>query len=256
MENITQIFNTAKAEFEKSKASEQSVEQLYDLIYLLQKQDRYFEEDYILAQLYILVGSKSQAIKIIESRLEHASKYEITQLKILLSDIDKENIRSYRDLGEAKLIQPVTQLFWDDILISEQGDGDYFEITISDTVKHIVIANKNLENKELNLTIFVSNDLQKSIEADWVYNLINQIEWLGNMKNELIDFYNGSDFDNKLDRVGKVWFDGLDIMDLSIYIENDETIMTEITFSDSVLNDIGVSFSFKDQIIEYVAYGC
>ncbi|AZA89462.1 Uncharacterised protein [Chryseobacterium nakagawai] len=177
MENRTHIFNTAKAEFKESKASEQSPENL-------------------------------------------------------------------------------TQLYWDDILISEQEDGDCFEITISDTVKHIVIANKNLENKELNVSIFVSKDLQKNIEADWVYKLINQIEWLGNIKNELIDFYNGSDFDNKLDKVGKVWFDGLEIMDLYIHIENDETIVTEITFSDYLRNDIGISFSFKDQIIEDVEYGC
>lgn len=150
----------------------------------------------------------------------------------------------------------LTQLYWDDILISEKEDGDCFEITISDTVKHIVIANKNLENKELNVSIFVSNDLQKNIEADWVYKLIKQIEWLGNIKNELIDFYNSSGFDNKLDKVGKVWFDGLEIMDLYIRIENDETIGTEITFSDYLRNDIGISFSFKDQIIEDVEYGC
>lgn len=259
MENITQIFNAAHAEFKKSKASEQSVENLYNLIYLLQERNRDFEENFVLAKLYKTIGNQIEAIKIIESVLINANKKESTLLKTLLSEINQQNvfgIKHYRDLRDAKLVKPSTQLFWDNILISEQDEQDGFRITISDTIRHIVIANKNLENKEHNISIFVSNDLQKNIEADWVYKLINQIEWLGNIKNELIDFYNRSDFDNKLERVGKVWFDGLDIMNLLIYIENDETMVTEITFSDYVLDDIGVSFSFKDQVIEYIEYDC
>ncbi|MDM1554941.1 hypothetical protein PYS58_03620 [Chryseobacterium indologenes] len=259
MENITRIFNDAHAEFKKSKASEQSVENLYNLIYLLQERNRDFEENFVLARLYKTIGNQIEAIKIIESVLINANKKESTLLKTLLSEIDQQNVsgvKHYRDLREAKLIKSSTQLFEDNILISEQDEGDCFRITISDTIKHIVIANKNLENKEQNISIFVSNDLQKNIEAYWVYKFINQIEWLGNIKNELIDFYNGSDFENKSDRVGKVWFDGLDIMDLYIRIESDETIVSEITFSDYLLDDIGISFSFKDQTIENVEYGC
>ncbi len=258
MENITQIFNTAKAEFKKSNASEQSVEQLYDLIYLLQKQNRNFEEDYILAQLYTLVGNRSAAIEVIKSGEIPANKNEAAQLEKLLSDLEKNiyNVKLYKDLREAKLVKPATQLYLDDILIPGQGEDDYFKITISDTVKYIVVANKNLENNDHNLAIFVSNTLQKSIESDWVYKLISQIEWLGKIENDLIDFYNRSDFDNKMENVGKRWFDGLDIMDVSIYIENDETIVTDITFSDYFLSDIGISFSLKDQAIVYVEYGC
>lgn len=258
MENITQIFNTTKAKFKNSKASEQSVEQLYDLIYLLQKQKRNFEEDYILAQIYTLVGKRSAAIEVIKSREVLVNKNEAAQFKKLLSDIEQNiyNVKLYKDLREARLIKPATQLYWDDILIPGQGDEDYFKITISDALKHIVVANKNLENNDHNLTIFVSNELQKSIESDWVYKLISHIEWLGKIENELIDFYNGSDFDNKLEKVGKLWFDGLDIMDVSIYIENDETIVTDIIFSDYFLNDIGISFSLKDQAIVDVEYGC
>jgi hypothetical protein len=259
LENIAQIYNTAKAEFKRSKASEQSIENLYNLIYLLQERHRDFEEDFVLAKLYKTVGNQIEAVKIIESALINANKKESALLKTLLSEINQKNafnIKHYRDLRDAKVIKPATQLYWNDILITGQGNEDCFEITISDTIKQIVIANKNLENKELNVSIFVNNDLPKVIESDWAYKLINQIEWLGNIKNELIDFYNSSDFDNKLDKVGKIWFDGLNIMDLYIYIEHDEIIITEITFSDYLLDDIAVSFSIKDQIIENVEYGC
>lgn len=250
MENLTKLFANAQKDFIATKASEQSVEQLYDIIYLLRDRNRKPEEEYLLAQLHNLVGNQIGAMKVLEAGLANANKDEATPLKELLSDIQKQDawkVKHYRDLRGSRAIKPATQLYWDDFSISENSGGDYFEVKISSEIKEIVIANKYLENHELHIGIFVSSGLQKSVEEDWMHKLMTHLEWLSGIKDELIDFYNQSRFDYKLGKVGKEWFDGLAVMNLFIEIAEDETLSTDIVLLDYLRNDMGFNLTFQDR---------
>ena len=111
MEKLTTRFINAKKEFLDSKASEKSVENLYDIIYFLKNiKERNFEENYVLAEIYNLVGENIFASKIIEESLVNAKGKEIESLKSIQNKIENQldnlNVKIYRDLRDSKLKNP------------------------------------------------------------------------------------------------------------------------------------------------------
>lgn len=218
MENIIQTFINAKTEFINSNASEKSVEKNYDVIYsLVEIEKRNFDENYLLAQAYHLIGQNIYASKIIDENLIDATKeVEIEKLKKLQQKVDNQDtwrITHYRDLRDAKIIKDPTILCVNDFIITK--DQNEFCIEIIDRINNIIILNKNVKNKDIwgkknNYIIFSTIEPNKSL----LLKLADYIKWLGELKVELLDFYNDFSFiEGKLDHVEQKWYDGLKVFD-------------------------------------------
>lgn len=259
MENISTKFEKAQTEFIKSNASEKSVENLYDLIYSLKEiEQRNFYEDYFLAEAYNLVGKYIYASKIINKRLvENLKEVEIKKLKELqqkIDNLDFWNVKKYRDLRDAKIIKSPTKLNLEDFIISK--DKMEYCIGISNKINSIVIINKNviIEDRLFNEDINVAFS-QKEPTNSLLVKLVEYIEWIGQIKDELLNFYNNDFFGHrKLNNVGQKWYDGLNIADLSIYIDNEDNFETEITAQDYLQNDFGFRLEFENKNFKNIEY--
>lgn len=259
MENISTKFEKVKFEFIKSNASEKSVENLYDLIYSLKEiKQKNFDEDYILANAYHLAGKNIYAKKIIDKRLiENFKKFEIKKLEELKQEIDNRDIwntKHYRDLRDAKIIKNSTKLNLEDFIISK--DKMEYCIGISNKINSIVIINKNviIMDRLFNFDNNVAFS-QKEPTNTLLIKLLEHIEWLGQIKEELLNFYNNDFFGaGKLNNVGQKWYDGLNVEDLIIYIDNDDNFETEIIAHDYLQNDYGFRLEIENRNFKNIEY--
>lgn len=259
MENLQSHFIKLKNEFIQPVVSEKSVENLYDIIYLLEKnENRNFNETYFLAEALNLVGQNIYAEKIIENKLvENLNKTELEKLKKLKQIIksrDIWNIKKYRDLRDAKILKEPTKLNLSDFIISK-NISEYC-IALSNEIKDIVVFNKNVQIEKL---LFNENNniafSQKDPTNILILKLIEHIEWIGQTKIELLHFYNEEFFgEGKLYNVGQKWYDGLNVGDISIYIDNSENFETEIILYDYLQNDYGFRLEIENKVFKNIEY--
>lgn len=252
MEDINQVFHQAQVEFIYMNASEASVEKLYDISYDLEMRNRNFDENYVLAQIYNILGKRISASKIIEFTLKEANSEQKHQLNKLVDDMSyKERfiINIYRDLREAKLIKSPSKLTVDDFVIQNTEIGGWADIKISDEFANIVILNKNLNTHD-DVAIAVPH-----FSANQYFEqLIDYIEWLGDFKNDLLTFYTNNSFELKYFDVDQNWFDGLDVDSLVIEIDNKRNVFCEIVIYDYLKNNMGFRLEIENRIIKSIEY--
>jgi len=259
MNNILQTFVNAKMEFIKSNASEKSIENIYDVIYALVKiENRNFDENYLLAQAYDFIGQNIDSSKIIEkSLLGNTNEAEIEKLKELKHKIDNKNdeirFKRYRDLREARIVKEPTILSVNDFVVTKTNVN--FIIEITSKVENIVILNKNVKNEDDNC--MADSILEPTIEPDYtlLLKLADYIKWLGELKDELIEFYNNSSIKvGKRKDVEQNWYDGLDVYRFWISIVNDGKFETEITIYDYLHYDTGFILTIENRTIKSIEY--
>ena len=259
MENIFQAFINAKAEFVSSNASEKSIEKIYDIIYNLTKIEKLnFDENYTLAQAYYLVGHRFYASKIIEkSLIGNINKIQIEKLKKLQDKMynqDVWEIKRYRDLRDAKTTKSPTILQLNDFVISK--DRNEYCIGISDKIRNIVILNKNVEIEDLGFN--EDRNIAFTQEEPSVFlllKLIDYIQWIGQVKDDLLDFYNNFSFiEGKIDHVEQKWYDGLDVFDFFISVDDDGNFETYIILMDYLQNDYGFRLEIENKFFKSIEY--
>lgn len=258
METLTERFLKAQTEFFTSNASEKSIENISDIVcFLKERKERNFEENYILAQAYNLLGENIFASKIIEKSLLTAKDIEIEKLRILKDKIDSRDIwrvKHYRDLRDSKAIKESTKLSIEDFIVSEDIDNTYC-IKISERIKKLVIINKHMRNESKAGDRDVYYLFSEKKPSNFILQaLIEYIIWLGGLKNELINFYNASNFDHKLNDVGQDWFDGLEVYDLSINVDKNDSFNTEIILFDYLQNDFGFRLEIENRTLKSIEY--
>lgn len=253
-ENIVKLFIKAHSEFKESKKSDKSVENLYDLIYLLKDKNRNSEEDYILANIYNLLGDSWSALQIINDTIGTANNKIKQKLIKLKAEIDKQNIqiqhiKKYRDLRDAKLIKQPTILKKEDFIVSIDELAKSHLLKLTKTDKNVVLLNKNVK---IGKDYFIFSKIKPD---EYIFFLIEEyIEWLGTLKDELLDFYNNNEFDYKVSKVGQDWFDGLKIWDINIEIDTEFSFLTTIFISDYQKNDFGFRLEIKNNVIRCIEY--
>lgn len=257
MKNITEEFIDAESDFLKSNGSEKSIEKLYDIIYFLKDlKEPTFEEEYILSKTYNIVGSNIYASIIIDESLKTSNLGQTVKLKELKSKIDSEyswNTKIYRDLRDSKIKKDATKLTIEDFIISPTNRGSY-DIKISEKIKNIVLLNKNVPNEAVwgDDACFIFSEKKPDYYS--LLLLIEYIIWLGEVKDELLKFYNGTDFVDKLPYVTTAWFDGLNIFDFYISIDINDNLNTEITIHDYLQNDYGFRLKIQNFIFKQIEY--
>lgn len=76
MSGLLPYFIELSLEFKRTEVSVHTVHKLFDLTYHLHQKERSFEENYILAESYHLLGYRNKAEKILESVISTAGKKE------------------------------------------------------------------------------------------------------------------------------------------------------------------------------------
>lgn len=260
MDTISSKFEKEQSEFIKSNASEKSIENLYDIIYSLKEiTEKKFEENYILACAYELIGKNINALKIIDNVLHcNTNEFEIRKLSLLKEHIkskDRWNNKIYRDLRDARIIKLPTIIHLNNFVVSK--DRNEYCIGISEEIKNIVLLNKNvkiddlwLDDEKRNIA-FSQNEPTKPL----LIKLINYIEWLGQVKDELLNFYNSSiSFEGKIYDVGQEWYDGLRIFDFHIAIDKNENFEAFFIIYDYLQNNYGFHLEIKNRNINSIEY--
>jgi hypothetical protein len=208
--------------FRKTNASTESVEKLYDLLYELENANRTKQDDLVLSNVYSLLGFHKSAYEVFKTVADLTNRKEATKLFVMegKSKSHKDNfiikdIRRYRK----KKAQPKLEL--SDFVKSKSNDNK-FKITN----KNSVVFNK--------LTDKVSVYLPNGHIENYLDKIINYINWLGNCKKELIDFYNK---ENSEDRANDDWYDTLVIYRTQIVIEESGVIFCSISGGDDFYQD-------------------
>lgn len=252
-ENIAKLFIKAHSEFIQTKKSEKSVEALFDLIYLIRKKESSEQENYVLANLYSLLGKNIDAQKVIEKGLKGDNKKVIQKLLNLQKEIDKQKqwhrIKEYRDLRDSKFIKKPSKIKKSDFVISKEERTETYHLKFSDTKKEIVILNKNVK---------IGNDYLISSKAkpdEFLFLLIEEhIEWLAKLKNEFLTFYNNNEFEYKFGIVDQNWFDAINVWDFQIEINENLSLVTNIYISDYLQDDFGFRLEIIDKTIQEIEY--
>lgn len=208
--------------FRKTNASTESVEKLYDLLYELENANRTKQDDLVLSNVYSLLGFHKSAFEVFKEVADLNNRKEVTKLYVMeeKSKSHKNNfiikdIRKYREKKE----QPKLEL--SDFVKSKSNDNK-FKITN----KNSIVFNK--------LTDKVSVYLPNGHIENYLDEIINYINWLGNCKKELIDFYNK---ENDEDRANDDWYDTLVVYRTQIVIEESGAVFCSISGGDDFYQD-------------------
>lgn len=129
-----------------------------------------------------------------------------------------------------------------------KGNG-FYDIFLSDDIEYVVVLNKILNIKEDIAISFYTEPTEYSIQK-----LINHIEWLGTVKDELINFYNNNPIDYKLNNVNQKWYDNLEISILMIEYDKENKLNTEIIIYDGLYDGYGFRLEIEDKIIKSIFY--
>ncbi len=259
MKEPVPYFTALILEFEKSGASAESINKLFDLLYELRKKNRSHQEQYILAKTLYLLGSHHEAEIILESDespVHSPRKKEQERSLKLLQEIRKENsspfrtAKVYRDLREAASPKKISLLSLDDLKTMQDHDGNRttYQIAFSDSVKNIIVCNKNVTTEWIN--VFSENQPDEFL----MMKLIFHFEWLAGIKNELTEFYRTADTDYKPEKTDPDWFNGLEVWDVMIDIDLENTIHTEILIADYYNNGYSFCLTLKDSAIIDLQY--
>lgn len=220
--DYTKDYVELSKEFRKSNASTESVEKLYNLLYELENANRTKQDDLVLSNVYSLLGFHKSAFEVFKEVADLNNRKEATKLYVMeeKSKSHKNNfiikdIRKYREKKE----QPKLEL--SDFVKSKSNDNK-FKITN----KNSIVFNK--------LTDKVSVYLPNGHIENYLDEIINYINWLGNCKKELIDFYNK---ENDEDRANDDWYDTLVVYIAQIVIEESGAVFCSISGGDDFYQD-------------------
>jgi hypothetical protein len=252
MTDLTRNFNILSQEFKKSNASKESINKLYDLVYELNSRSRNLEENYILASTHRLLGNRHEAEQILEKVLESCVGRQKERPLKLFHEIVHENKnfprkdRIYRDLRDAEKIKTAPVLSFDNFVTRQ--DHEEFITSLSGNVKNIVIFNKYVETKSIDIFS------KKKPDEILILKLIYYFEWLAGVKADLMAFYEKTESDFKIRHDSATWFDGLEIWEVYIVITEDGIMETDLLIQDYYNHNSGFCLSLKDDIITDLEY--
>lgn len=245
---FTNSYILVTSNFKKSKASAESVENLFDLIYEMENVEKNLDETIMLCEIYNVIGLNIKTNRILDS-LPLTTKEEKlkTEAQIKLDKDNKyKNTRFYyRDLREAKITKDLENLSVADFVIFNEEEVFKIEFV---KITQINIFNKYVKTSEVSIysDVAPNNNLWDS--------LINFFHWLSGCRKELIDFYNINEIQNKIHSANIEWFDGLDIMDVIIEIKESEKICCQILISDYSNHNLGFELEIINGSIITILY--
>lgn len=252
MSGLLPYFIELSLECKRTKFSVDTIHKLFDLIYDLHEKERSFEENYILAECYHLLGYRDQAEKILESVISTAGKKEKEKALKLILKLRKGNAtvnvreKQYRDLREASEPKKQIRLSFDDFTVIHKES--MYRIAFSTRITKLVIFNKHVQTGDI--------DIFSKIQPDEfiLLQLICHFEWLSELEKELTAFYKTADTDYKPEKTDPDWFNGLDIWDVLVEIDSQGIMYTQLLIQDYYNHDFGFCLTLQNQTITGLQY--
>lgn len=245
---FTNSYILVTSNFKKSKASTESVQDIFDLIYKMESVEKNLNESIMLCEIYNLIGLNIKTNRILDSLQLTTEEEKIkkeAQIRLDRNNKYKNTRFYYRDLREAKITKDLENL----------SVADFFTLNEEEVFK-IEFAKRsqlNIFNKYINTTDIV---IYSEVEPDknlWD-SLIYFFHWLSGCKKELIDFYTTAEIENKIHPANIEWFDGLHIMDVIIEIKESEKICCQILISDYFNYNLGFELEIINDSIISILY--
>lgn len=231
-------------EFRKSNSSKESISKLYDLLYEMKNIERTKKDDLVLSNLYSLLEFHESAYETFKIVADLSNKKDISRLYVLEQKAKShknnfiiKDVRKYRE----KKKQPQIEL--NDFKLSKKHENK-FKITD----KKLVVFNKI--TKKGKVSIYLPND-NITLFLD---KIIDYITWLGNCKNDLIDFFNNEGDENAINKADNNWFDTLEIYRVEITIDDFGSIFTSITAGDDFYRDHLLEIEIDKRSITSMGY--
>lgn len=245
---FTHRYIQVSSHFKKSKASAESIEDLYDLIYEMERAEKNLDETIVLCELYNLIGLHIKTYRILNSlavTAKEEKKKADAQLKLDRDNRYKNTRFYYRDLREARMTKAPEHLSAEDFTVVKEEQ--VFSIAFA-SIKRLNLFNKYV--KTTDISIYSESVPDQNI----LDSLIDFIHRLSECRQELIDFYNCSKIEHKIQQAGQEWFDGLDIMDVLIEIKGSEKICCHIAVSDYLSHNLGFELEIVNDTIISIVY--
>lgn len=213
-------------EFRKSNGSKESVEKMYDFLYELESIEKSKQENLVLSNVYILLGFHRSAFETFKEVADLKNTKDVSKLYVLEQKAKShENNFIIKDLRKLRGKKEKVKLLLSDFSQSKK-DEKKFKIKN----KNIVVFNKILEKGKF--SIYLPNN---NIE-EYFDKIVEQINWLANCKNALVDFYNKEQYDSQI-RADLDWYDTLELYRVLIIINDEGNIFTSVTAGDDFYRD-------------------
>lgn len=225
---MTPIFKTyveVSNEFRKSNASEQSVEKLYDLCYELEKATRNREEDFILCNIYFLLGFHRSAYEIFKTIADKSNPKDVSKLYVWEQKANShENNFIIKDLRKFRTKKVQNKFKPKDFVPSEE------ENTFLLKKDEIIIFNKVVDTTDFMLFVHKNYHFKEN------FNRISEyLIWLADCKTELISFFNQKVADGF--SADDSWYDSLDVYSALVGIDDKGNLFAQISMGDTFFPD-------------------
>jgi len=228
--------------FRKSQGSHESVGKLYDLLNeLKEKEDRSKEENLILSNIYSLLGFHKSAYDLFEAIADRNNRKDSSKLFVMKEKAESHNDNFIiKDIRKLRQKNKQAELNVSDFKATENKSNAF---TIKE--KKITIFNKYVKDNQIKI------DLPDSRIEKHLPGITTYLNWLGDCKNELIDFYNNDDFEDHADQN---WYDTLEVYRAIITLDKSGNIYAYIACGDDFWQDHLLDIEINNHQIESMTY--
>jgi hypothetical protein len=226
-------------DFRRTNHDKKSVENLYDLLYEMQKIERSKDHDLILSNIYDLLGY-------------HKTAYEI--FKLIADPLNRKDAGKLFAMKEMALSHKDNYIFKDLRLANLKKTAprlNLHDLTSPDNNNNFVISNTKVVIFNKVVSDIMAIELPNNHIEDYFDKVLTHISWLGECKNLLIEFYNTLGFEDVAD---DDWYDSLDIYSIKISIDSSGKIFTMIASGDVFWSDHLLDIEIADKAICNMSY--
>ena len=215
-------------DFRKTNGSKESIEKLYDLLYALESSSRTADDDITLSNVYAILGYHQCAYDVFKSVANLNDKKTTSKLYVMEAKAKShKNNFVIKDLRKFRQKNERSKLLITDFLESETEENQFSIID-----KDIVIFNKLVKNEKLAIFIYGNHKIE-----DYAGKIADYIFWLGNCKNELIEFYNRKISEDIQEEADDDWYDSFEIFGVRVIVGQNATLFAEISVGDDLVPD-------------------
>ena len=223
--NFMQEYITLSKDFRETKSPE-SINKLYLFLDELRLQENDKEVALVLSQVYSLLAFHKSSYKIFLKIADEKNPKDAKKL-FMMSKLAKSHGDNCIIKNKLKkMVLPKTERL---ILADFELKNKYENFTSFQSNKKLIIFGKLFENKLLNICLSKDIKLESYIEK-----IADYIQWLGNCKKILIDFYNNDDFEDEADND---WYDSLEIYGVLLDVDVKGNIFATINCGDDFWSD-------------------
>ena len=223
--NFMQKYITLSKDFRETKSPE-SIDKLYLFLDELRLQENDKQATIILSQVYSLLAFHKSAYEVFV-KIADTNNSKDTKKLFTMSELAKSHGDNF--IVKNKLKKPVLpkteRLILSDFELKEESEN----FTSFETNKKLIIFGKLFDNEPLRLCLSKGVKLESYIEK-----IADYVQWLGNCKKILINFYNNN---NSEDEADDDWYNSLEIIGVLLDVNEKGNFFATLNCGDDFWSD-------------------